>query len=78
MRRIVFKGDVVVRSVTAFVLMSTITAMTVRTLLSSGVVVIFPVVMLMERLGLHGGEIRVSIYSVITLKTKRFDWLVWL
>ena len=56
---LVFKAQVVLRSITAFVLMSTVTAMTVRTLLSSGVVMIFPMAMLMERMGLHGADLNV-------------------
>lgn len=47
-----FKLEVVLSSLLAFLLISTVTAMTVRTLLSSGVVIMFPLVMLMERMGL--------------------------
>ena len=57
---VAFKCQVLVRSLMAFVLMSTVTAMTVRTLLSSGVVIMFPMVMLMERMGLHGVDMHVS------------------
>lgn len=56
-----FKCQVLVRSLVAFVLMSTVTALTVRTLLSSGVVIMFPMVMLMERMGLQGVDMHVSV-----------------
>lgn len=58
-----FKAQVVVRSITAFVLMSTVTAMTVRTLLSSGVVIMFPMVMILERIGLQGVDVHVRRFS---------------
>ena len=64
---VAFKFQVVLRSITAFVLMSTVTAMTVRTLLSSGVVVIFPMAMLMERMGLHGADMNVRTTTQNTL-----------
>lgn len=57
---VAFKCQVLLRSLMAFVLMSTVTAMTVRTLLSSGVVIMFPMVMLMERMGLQGVDMHVS------------------
>lgn len=56
---VAFKFQVLLRSLMAFVLMSTVTAMTVRTLLSSGVVIMFPMVMLMERMGLQGVDMQV-------------------
>ena len=56
---VAFKCQVLLRSLMAFVLMSTVTAMTVRTLLSSGVVIMFPMVMLMERMGLQGVDMHV-------------------
>lgn len=59
MSAVAFKVQVVLRSLIAFVLMSTVTAMTVRTLLSSGVVIMFPMVMLMERMGLQGVDMHV-------------------
>ncbi|CAN0297704.1 unnamed protein product, partial [Ectocarpus fasciculatus] len=55
---VAFKSQVVVRSLMAFVLMSTVTALTVRTLLSSGVVIMFPMVMLLERMGLQGVDLQ--------------------
>ncbi|CAM9336725.1 unnamed protein product, partial [Ectocarpus sp. 13 AM-2016] len=55
---VAFKSQVVVRSLMAFVLMSTVTALTVRTLLSSGVVIMFPMVMLLERMGLQGVDMQ--------------------
>eukprot|EP00752_Nemacystus_decipiens_P010525 g9373.t1 len=63
-----FKCQVLVRSLMAFVLMSTVTAMTVRTLLSSGVVIMFPMVMLMERMGLQG----VDMHQMLALS---YPWL---
>lgn len=57
---VAFKSQVVVRSLMAFVLMSTVTALTVRTLLSSGVVIMFPMVMLLERMGLQGVDMQVG------------------
>ena len=71
--RVMFKVQVVIQSATSFVLMSTVTAMTVRTLLSSGVVIMFPLVMLMERLGLWGVELRVSGGSGRSLTWRRYD-----
>lgn len=58
---VAFKSQVVVRSLMAFVLMSTVTALTVRTLLSSGVVIMFPMVMLLERMGLQGVDLQVAL-----------------
>ncbi|CBN75035.1 conserved unknown protein [Ectocarpus siliculosus] len=55
---VAFKSQVLVRSLVAFVLMSTVTALTVRTLLSSGVVIMFPMVMLLERMGLQGVDMQ--------------------
>lgn len=57
---LVLKAAVVVRACVAFMLMSTVTALTVRTLLSSGVVIIFPLVIMIERFGLGGSGMHVS------------------
>ncbi|CAN0321186.1 unnamed protein product, partial [Ectocarpus sp. 4 AP-2014] len=65
---VAFKSQVVVRSLMAFVLMSTVTALTVRTLLSSGVVIMFPMVMLLERMGLQG----VDMHQMLALS---YPWL---
>lgn len=61
---VAFKLQVAMRSIVAFVLISTVTAMTVRTLLSSGVVIMFPMVMLMERMGLQGVDMHVGFVAI--------------
>ncbi|CAN0403235.1 unnamed protein product, partial [Discosporangium mesarthrocarpum] len=47
--------------------MSTVTALTVRTLLSSGIVIIFPLVLLLEKLGL--ATINLNIWVIL------YPWL---
>ncbi|CAM9189322.1 unnamed protein product [Choristocarpus tenellus] len=67
------KMVVLFRAVVAFVLMSTVTALTVRTLLSSGIVIVFPIILLMERvrLGERMGFARINMNVLIV----SYPWL---
>jgi len=54
-----FKTSVLLYSAGAFFLLSTITALLVRVLISSGIVLVFPIFWLLEYLGYHGINLRI-------------------
>jgi hypothetical protein len=56
---VTFKVSVLFYSVGAFFFLSTITALLVRVLISSGIVLVFPIFWLLEYLGFHGINLRI-------------------
>lgn len=63
-----FKSAIVIQSLTAFFFVSTISALLVRVLISSGVVIIFPFLKLMEYFGLVG-------FDMVRAMSMAYPWI---